>query len=114
MKLFITENDLAFGTQNNSPSKLAQPRLSINEIIAEKKLKEKRRFIMNPPEERNRSMPELFKVVEEAKRALDEGHITLRECYQMMLSLKESVHTQNTASAKMMKMAEDLLYDAKC
>ncbi len=56
LKLF-EEQKLQVG---NSPSKLAQPRLSINEIIAEKKLKEKRRFLITSPEERNRSMPELF------------------------------------------------------
>lgn len=56
LKLF-EEGKVIIGT---SPSKLAQPRLSINEIIAEKKLKEKRRFVINSPEERDRSMPELF------------------------------------------------------
>jgi len=66
--------------------------LSINEIIAEKKLREKKRFVINPPEERNRSMPDLFKIVEEAKKVLDDGHLTLNECFSIMKSLKETTN----------------------
>ncbi|CDW91132.1 UNKNOWN [Stylonychia lemnae] len=99
---------------NGSPSKMAQPRQSLNEIIAEKKLKEKRRFIINGPDERNKSVPELFQVVEEAKKLLDDGTMSLKECYEILDSLQETVKSQNKTTQKMMRIAEELLYDAKC
>lgn len=76
---------------SSSVTSLAKPRLSLNEIIAERKQKEKRRFIINTPQERNKTVPELFKVVEEAKRSLEEGTISLHDCYKMMVNLQQSV-----------------------
>lgn len=55
--------------------------MSLNDIIAEKKRKEQRRFVINSPEERNRPAVELFRIVGEAKKSLEDGSETLNECY---------------------------------
>ena len=102
------------GSGGATPQKQTQPKPSLNEIIAERKRKEQRRFVINSPEERNRPVAELFKIVGEAKKTLEDGSQTLNECYQIMLGLQVSVSEQNKQIHKMYKVAEDLLYDAKC
>eukprot|EP00347_Sterkiella_histriomuscorum_P002950 403366174 len=114
LKLYDSKNDSVIDPNNVSPSKMAQPRLSLNEIIAEKKQKEKRRFIINGPNERNKTVPEMFRVVEEAKKSLEDGTLSLQDCYQIMRSLQETVKAQDRTTSNMMRTAEDLLYDAKC
>ena len=59
-------------------------------------------------------MPDLFKIVEEAKKILDDGHLTLNECFDIMKFFKETTNFQSNAISKTMKVAEELLYDAKC
>ena len=63
----------ATGSGGASPLKQTQPKLSLNEIIAERKRKEQRRFVINSPEERNRPAAELFRIVGEAKKTLEDG-----------------------------------------
>ena len=52
--------------------------------------------------------------MEETKQALEQGSETLNDCYRIMSDLQQTISESNTELTKMHRVAEDLLYEAKC
>ena len=65
-------------------------------------------------EDRNRTPQELFAIVEEAKNSLRDGSMTLKDCYMIMKKLSDTIVESRDELEKMFRIAEDLLYEAKC
>jgi len=66
------------------------------------------------PEERDKSIPELFGIVHEARDAMLKGGEIMKGCFQTMDNLQEIVQYNNRRINRVHQTAQDLQQDAKC